>query len=174
MQNRKNIVLIGMMGAGKSTIGHLIDQKLKDFFYVDLDREIEKQAQKTIPEIFALFGEEGFRNLETEIVQKFSNYHNQVISTGGGVVEIYRNMELLKQNGVVFYLSASVKSLYERVKTSNHRPLLQNENPQKSLEELVRHREPLYKKADFEIKTEKRELLEIVNEIIEKYESVES
>ena len=81
--NKKNIVLIGMMGAGKSTIGHLLDEKLKDFQYLDIDKEIEKLAQKHIPEIFEQHGEAHFRQLEHEMISKYSNYHNQVISTGG-------------------------------------------------------------------------------------------
>ena len=87
MDNKKNIVLIGMMGAGKSTIGHLLDEKLHDFLYLDIDKEIEKLAQKHIPEIFARYGESHFRQLEHDMIEKYSNYHNQVISTGGGVGE---------------------------------------------------------------------------------------
>lgn len=171
--NKNNIVLIGMMGSGKSTIGHLLDQKLNDFQFLDIDKEIEKLAQKQITEIFTEEGEAHFRQLENEMVEKYAKYHNQVISTGGGIVENIENIELLKNNGVLFYLSASAKVLYERVKTTTNRPLLKGENPEQRLRELVKKREPFYKMADFEINTEKRELLEIVNEIIEKYESIE-
>ena len=104
MDNKKNIVLIGMMGAGKSTVGHLLDERLKDFFYLDMDKEIEKLAKKHIPEIFSQDGEAHFRKLEHELIQKFSNYHNQVISTGGGIVENIENINLLKKNSIIFYL----------------------------------------------------------------------
>ena len=171
MDNKKNIILIGMMGAGKSTIGHLLDEKLKDFYYIDIDNEIEKFAQKKISEIFAFHGEKHFRKLEHDIIKKYANYHNQVIATGGGVVENSDNLELLRKNGVVFYLSAPAEKLYERIKKTSHRPLLQKENPQKILAELLQSREPFYKTADFEITTEDKNILEVVQEIIEKYET---
>lgn len=161
------------MGAGKSTIGHLLDEKLQDFYYLDIDNEIEKIAEKKISEIFAIHGESHFRKLEHEVIKKYSNYHNQVIATGGGVVENQDNLELLRKNGVIFYLSAPANKLYERVKKTSHRPLLQKENPQKILEELLQRREPFYKTADFEITTENKSILEVVQEIIEKYESIE-
>lgn len=172
MDNKKNIVLIGMMGAGKSTIGHLLDEKLKDFQYLDIDKEIEKLAQKHISEIFAQDGESHFRKLENELIAKYSNYHNQVISTGGGIVENIENVDLLKKNGVIFYLKASVDELFERVKKTSHRPLLKHENPKQRLKELIDKREPFYKLADFEIDTEKKELMEIVEEILKDYESI--
>ena len=172
MDNKKNIVLIGMMGAGKSTIGHLLDEKLKDFQYLDIDKEIEKLAQKHISEIFAQDGEPHFRKLEHELIAKYSNYHNQVISTGGGIVENIENVDLLKKNGVIFYLKASLDELFERVKKTSHRPLLKNANPKQRLKELIDKREPFYKLADFEIDTEKKELMEIVKEILKDYESI--
>lgn len=170
-ENKKNIVLIGMMGAGKSTIAHLIDQKLEDFYYLDIDKEIEKLAQKHISEIFEENGESHFRKLEHDMIERYSNYHNQVIATGGGIVENIENIKLLKKNGVLFYLSASAKELYQRVKKTSHRPLLKKSNPEKILSDLLKKREPFYKMADFEIKTENKELLEIVEEIIENYET---
>lgn len=169
--DKKNIVLIGMMGAGKSAIGHLLDQKMKDFFYLDIDKEIEKLAQKQIYEIFEENGEEHFRKLENDTIKKYSVYRNQVIATGGGIVENVENLELLKKNGVLFYLSASPQELYKRVRTTTHRPLLKGENPEQRIKDLLKRREPFYKKADFEVSTEKKELLVIVNEIIEKYEN---
>lgn len=172
MDDKKNIVLIGMMGAGKSTIGHLLDERLKDFFYLDMDKEIEKLAQKHIPEIFAQDGEEHFRMLEHQLIQKFSNYHNQVISTGGGIVENIENINLLKKNGVIFYLYAKVDTLYNRLKKTNDRPLLKHPNPKERIKELVKKREPYYKMADFEINTDNKDLVQIVQEILEKYETV--
>jgi shikimate kinase len=172
LDNKKNIVLIGMMGAGKSAAGHLLDQKLKDFTYLDIDKEIEKYAKKYISEIFEEDGEARFREIESEIVKKYAGYHNQVIATGGGVVENVENIEILRTNGILFYLNASPKTLYKRVKTTSHRPLLQHDNPQERIKELLKRREKFYKMADFEVNTDKKVLLEIVEEIIEKYESV--
>ncbi len=171
MDNKKNIVLIGMMGAGKSTVGHLLDERLKDFFYLDMDKEIEKLAKKHIPEIFSQDGEAHFRKLEHELIQKFSNYHNQVISTGGGIVENIENINLLKKNSIIFYLSAKIDTLYERVRKTSNRPLLQHSNPKERIKELVKKREPFYKMADFEIDTDNKDLLQIVQEILEKYET---
>lgn len=171
MDKKKNIVLIGMMGAGKSTIGHLIGEKLSDFFYVDIDLEIEKEAKKHIPEIFAQDGEKYFRNLESIIIKRFCSYHNQVIATGGGIVEKEENLYQMKKNGVLFYLKASPAVLFKRVRKTTNRPLLFHENPQERLEELIKKREKYYQEADFEIDTEEKELIEIVDEILEKYDS---
>lgn len=174
MDNRKNIVLIGMMGAGKSTIAHLLDEKLKDFQYLDIDKEIEKLAKKHIEEIFALKGEAHFRKLEHEMIAKYANYHNQVIATGGGVVENIDNINLLKKNSVIFYLKATPDELLARVRRTNinQRPMLKHPNPKEQLTELIKRREPFYKMADFEIDTEDKELIQIADEIIEKYDTI--
>lgn len=172
MDRKKNIVLIGMMGAGKSSVGHLLDAKLSEFHYVDIDSEIERLEKMTIDEIFAVVGESHFRQLENKMIEKFSNYHNQVIATGGGAVENISNIELLRKNGVIFYLKATVDELYERVKYASNRPLLKTDNPKQKLSELINRREQYYLKADFEINTEGKELICIVNEILEKYGTV--
>ena len=161
-----------MMGAGKSSIGHLLDAKLQDFHYVDIDNEIERNEKMTIEEIFAVVGEPHFRELEHNTIKKLSNYHNQVIATGGGAVENQENIELLRQNSVIFYLKASVDELYERVKMASNRPLLKTQNPKQSLKELLDKREKQYIKADFEINTENKQLIDIVNEILEKYGTI--
>lgn len=171
MDNKKNIVLIGMMGAGKSTIASLISAKLENFQYLDIDKEIEKLAHKHIPEIFSQYGEAHFRQLEHEMIAKYSNYSNQVIATGGGIVENNKNIELLRQNSVIFYLKASADELYARVSRAHQgtRPMLNHPNPKQRLKELIDRREPYYKSADFEIDTENKELVQIVDEIIEIY-----
>lgn len=160
------------MGAGKSTVGCFLYEKLKNFYFVDLDREIEKLAQKHISEIFEQDGETHFRKLEHSLIQKFADHDNQIIATGGGIVENIENLYFLQKNSVIFYLSASIDNLFDRVKKTTHRPLLKNPNPKEKLKELLKKREPYYKKADFEIKTDNKELIEIVEEIIEKYETV--
>ena len=132
---------------------------------------LEKLAQKHIPEIFAQDGEAHFRKLEHELIQKYSNYHNQVISTGGGIVENIENINLLKKNGVVFYLSAKIDTLYERVRKATNRPLLKHPNPKERIKELVQKREPFYKMADFEVDTDNKDLVQIVQEILDKYET---
>ena len=172
MNKRRNIVLIGMMGSGKSSIGHLLDAKLKDFQYVDIDNEIERNEKMTIEEIFAVVGEAHFRELEHRMIKKLSNYHNQVIATGGGAVENPENIELLRQNSVIFYLKASIDELYERVKITTNRPLLKTSHPKQKLKELMARREICYRRADFEINTENKQLIEIVDEILEKYGTI--
>jgi len=172
MDNRRNIVLIGMMGAGKSSVGHLLSAKLQDFQYVDVDEAIERNEKMTIEEIFAVVGEAHFRELETKMIAKLSNYHNQVIATGGGAVENIENIELLRKNSVIFYLKASIDELFERVKLSSHRPLLKTTNPKQKLRELMDRREKYYLKADFEINTENKQLIEIVDEILDKYGTI--
>lgn len=169
MDNKKNIVLIGMMGAGKSTIGHLLDEELLDFRYVDIDKEIEKHAQKTITQIFECFGEAYFRQLEHEMTTKYASCHNLIISTGGGTVENIENIKTLQKNGVIFYLKANADELYNRIKKTTDRPMLKHPNPKQKLEELIKKREPFYQMADFEINTQNKELKTITKEILEKY-----
>lgn len=161
-----------MMGCGKTTTGRLLNAKFQDFNYIDTDNEIENLAQKTIPEIFKENGEKHFRQLESDIITKYSKYSNLIISTGGGIVENPNNLEMLKQNGIIFYLKASADELFSRVSKSElkNRPMLNHPNPKQNLEDLITKREPLYKTADFEIDTENKDLEKIVNEIIKKYE----
>lgn len=169
MDNKKNIVLIGMMGAGKSTIGHLLDEKLGDFLYVDLDTQIEKEAKKHIHEIFEEHGEAHFRKLEHDLIKRLSGYSNQVISTGGGVVENAENMDALRKNGVIFYLSATPEEIYSRVRKATHRPLLKTPNPLQTIKEIMKRREKFYQTADFEVSTENKTINEITDEIIKNY-----
>lgn len=163
--NKKNIILIGMMGCGKTTVARLLDQKLDGFLYVDLDKEIEKEVKKTIVEIFSEIGEEGFRDLESKVLKKFCAYSHQVIATGGGSVERVENLEEMKKNGLVFYLKARPEALYERIKMSVNRPMLFGDNPLQKLKDLMKKRESFYSQAHFEIETEKKELAQIVDEI---------
>lgn len=156
-----------MMGCGKSTAGRLLGEKLNDFNFVDLDKEIQKEAKKPISKIFEEDGEEYFRSLETNIIKKFCGYKNQVIATGGGAVEKSENMVTMKENGLLIYLKASVDELFERVKTCADRPMLNADNPKERMRELMVRREPYYLQADHIVNTEKKELNDIVNEIIE-------
>ena len=158
------------MGSGKTTVANLLSAKLNDFNLVDLDFEIEKTYGKSIGQIFEDVGESGFRNFEQKIVEKYSMQNNLIISTGGGVVQKIENLNNLKKGGIVFYLYAEVETLFERTKTSTIRPLLQTEQPKEKLKEIYNMRKSFYKMAHYEIQTENKELLEIVEEIIKKYE----
>ena len=167
----KNIVLTGMMGAGKTTIGKELAQRMTDFLFVDLDNEIENELDVSISEIFTKHGETYFRDLESKFLDDYCTQNNLIISTGGGVVERRENLSTMKKNSVVFYLSAPVVELYERVKKTSHRPLLKHPDPCAKIKELMDRREKYYKTAHFEICTENREISEIADEIVEKYKS---
>lgn len=162
----KNIVLIGLMGSGKTTVGKLIAEKLK-FNFIDTDELIEKQENKKISDIFAENGEEYFRKVEQDIVKTIAGQENQVISTGGGIVKNIQNIQNLKENGVLFYLSASSSVLYERLKSEKaNRPLLKTENLLETISNLLNEREEKYKMADFIINTEDKSPKDISEEII--------
>lgn len=139
----KNIVLIGMSGAGKTTIGMAMSYKLKMAF-VDMDAYIEKKYNMSISEIFDKYGEEYFRNLETETAKYLSeNYKNTIISTGGGVVQREENMSYLKSTGTVVYINRTVENILSTL-NAEKRPLLKS-NPEK-LYEMRKNRHPLYTK----------------------------
>ena len=166
----KNIALIGLMGSGKSTVGALLAQKL-NMNFVDIDAEIEKKEKITISEIFMQKGEPYFREAETQTIKDFTSQNNQIISTGGGAVQDKKNLGILKQNCTVIYLKASPEVLFSRIKEDTSRPLLQNAEPQKTLEELLEKRQENYKKADIIINTDSKIVDEVLNEIIKNVKS---
>jgi len=144
--SRQNIVLIGFMGSGKSTIGRLIAGRL-GFQFVDTDAVIVQRAGMDIAAIFARDGEEGFRELETAALESLDHLQRSVIATGGGVVLRERNRELLRELGLVVLLKASEEALFERVSRNTKRPLLQTENPRETFAKLYAAREPIYEAA---------------------------
>jgi shikimate kinase len=164
----KNIVLIGLMGSGKTTVGEALAQKL-GYEFLDTDKVIEQELNMTINEIFKTKGENYFRSLEVDIVKTFENLSNMVISTGGGIVKNHKNLKRLKKNGVVFYLKATAETLFNRVKEQKNRPLLNNEAPLYALQKLLKEREGEYKKANITIETDKKSVDEIVLEIFKNY-----
>lgn len=139
-----NLVLIGMPGCGKSTIGKKAAKEIGKRF-VDLDEEIEKEAQMTIPEIFEKHGEKRFREIEHAVCVRFAKEHGQVISCGGGIVKDRRNIEMLRQNGVVFHIRRNLNALA----VGGDRPL---STSRERLRQMERERMPLYQKySDIEI-----------------------
>ena len=139
-----NLVLIGMPGCGKSTIGKKTAKEIGKKF-VDLDKEIEKEAKMTIPEIFEKYGEERFRQIEKEVCARIAKEHGQVISCGGGIIKHPENMENLRQNGIVFHIRRNVNAL----SVGGDRPL---STSREKLREMERERMPLYQKySDVEI-----------------------
>ncbi|MCP4394035.1 MAG: shikimate kinase [Alphaproteobacteria bacterium] len=163
----KNIVLVGLMGSGKTTIG----QELLDhtgFTFIDTDRIVEDMAGMRIVDIFEIKGEAVFRKFESEAVKKAIATHNSIISTGGGAFEDEQNRKELLSKGNVFYLKASADCLHERVKNDNSRPLLWGDNPQQILQELIEKREPQYLEAHHTIDVENLTIMEIVDEILQR------
>ena len=165
---KNNIILIGMMGAGKTTIGLELSKKLTDFNLVDTDSEIEKSENMKISEIFEKFGEQYFRELETKIIEKICKNENQIISTGGGIFENEKNQKILKENGRVIYLKATSEALFERIKNQTHRPLLKQGFGKENIKSILEKREINYLKAHTIIDTENKPIYNIVEEIINK------
>lgn len=163
-----NIALIGMMGAGKTTISKLLIQKLFGFIFVDTDEEIVKRENMSINDIFSLKGEDYFRKIESEILSLVLSNDNQIISTGGGIVKSKNNLENLKEKSKVFYLRASVDTLYNRVKNNTERPLLNNSDMFKKIVSLLDERKILYEQAHFIVDTDEKSSDIVVQEIIEK------
>ena len=168
-----NIVLTGLMGAGKSTVGKLLSKQLKNYTFVDVDEVIVDLEEMSIPEIFAQKGEPYFRELEKKVVSELSEEENLIIALGGGAYEDETNRENLAENGDVFYLKSTVERLLSRIKDDNSRPLLQCDNPKGKLEELLEKREPNYLKADYVIDTESLSISEIAEKIINILEEAE-
>ena len=163
----ENIFLIGFMGAGKTTVGRILANKLK-LAYLDLDEVIEKELKLTVQEIFSRFGEDIFRDAETKALQTITQKDKQVVATGGGVVLRKENWETMEANGITVYLKAPAEVLWSRVKNNTSRPLLQVENPFERLCELLSRRIPLYEKSDLIVDTENVSPEHLALEIAEK------
>lgn len=171
MDRNKNIVLIGMPGAGKSYIGTRLARLLVHFTFIDIDEEIETDAGMKISEIFEKYGEEYFRKLESKIIDETSKLKNLIISIGGGAFENPANIGALKKNGFTFYLKTSAKELFNRIKDETHRPLFKNNLSMQPIEKLLKSREKNYLKADFVIDTDKKQAYTILNDILSEYEN---
>jgi shikimate kinase len=141
-----NLILVGMMGSGKTTMGRLLAKHLGKVF-VDSDEEIIKRTGVTIPHIFDVEGEPGFRLREITALRNLVERDNMVLATGGGAVLDEQNRTMLQQNGIVIYLKASVHDLWQRTRHDRNRPLLQTGNPHARLTELFQQRDPLYRQV---------------------------
>lgn len=141
-----NIILVGMMGAGKTTVGKLLAKELGKTF-IDSDEEIQRRTGVTIPHIFDVEGEAGFRLRETSIIEELLKHDGIVLATGGGAILSLQNREMMKRSGIVVYLKSNVHDLWQRTRHDHNRPLLQTENPRAKLQELHDLRDPLYTAA---------------------------
>lgn len=154
MARRKNVVLIGLMGSGKSTVGRMVAAKL-GFQFFDTDQIITRIAGRSIPHIFEHEGEVAFRERESAALRSLLNREHCVIATGGGIVTQERNHPVLRHLGFIVWLDASVATLHRRTASSHDRPLLKGDDPKAKLQRLLDARQPLYKQlADLRIATD--------------------
>ena len=165
--NSKNIVLVGPMGCGKTTVGRQLASKLNQDFF-DTDHEIINKTGVSIDHIFDIEGEKGFRRRESEVLESLCDMNNIVIATGGGVVLLPQNRLVLKNAGVVVYLSSSVEQLLTRTAKSKTRPLLENSSDrQKTITEIVNARDKYYREvATIVIDTTGKKLNEVIDIIM--------
>jgi len=160
-----NIFFVGLMGAGKTTIGKLLAKKLKKTFY-DTDHEIEKKLGVKVSVIFELEGEEGFRKRETQMIDELTNKKDIILATGGGAVLNEENRRLLKERGKVIYLNAKPQNLAKRMAFDKDRPLLQQGNMLDTLNNLYEERHPLYLGvSSFVVDTGQQKTQTIINKI---------
>ena len=147
---KKTVVLVGMMGSGKTAVGTAL-ARLLGVKFLDSDTEIVAAANLTIPEIFERDGEAFFREKETQVIARLLDSERGVLSTGGGAFLSAQNRELIAERGVSLWLRADLELLWSRVKRKNTRPLLRTENPYQTLKELCEARDPVYALADLAV-----------------------
>ena len=162
----KNIILTGMMGAGKTTVGKEL-ATIMNCNFIDLDETIEKNYGK-ISDIFKQKGEEYFRQIETLELKKLNIQETFVLSTGGGIVLKDEIIKILQTLGYFFYLEESSDTIYERINNHNHRPLLNTPDPKRSIEEILSKRKKLYENSGEKITVNNKNVKEIAEEIYER------
>ena len=166
MKDGENIFLVGMMGAGKTTVARLLAGRLNRPF-IDSDMELEARCGVKVPVIFEFEGEEGFRLREATILDELTSRSGIVLATGGGAVLRPENREHLKTRGVVIYLRAQPRDLHMRTRHDKNRPLLATPDPQRRLEELFEQRDPLYREvADLVVDTGRQGVQVLLKQIL--------
>ena len=161
----RNIFIIGSMGSGKTSIGKIL-AKNNNLSFLDTDHEIIRSSGYSIPDIFEKFGEEYFRELESEQLIKMNTIRNHVISTGGGIVLRHNNIGLIKELGRVIFLDINISCQIERVRNRKNRPLLNDKDLEDNLISLKKVRDPIYKKvSNYIIDVSGKERDQIINEI---------
>ncbi|HBZ92444.1 MULTISPECIES: shikimate kinase AroK [unclassified Pseudomonas] len=168
----RNVILVGPMGAGKSTIGRLLAKELR-LPFKDSDKEIEQRTGADIPWIFDVEGEQGFREREQAVIAELSMQDGLVLATGGGAVMRSENRRALHAGGRVVYLHTSVEQQIDRTSRDRNRPLLRAANPAQVLRDLMAMRDPLYREvADIVIETDERPPRMVVQEILSRLEAL--
>lgn len=162
----RNLVLVGFMGSGKSSVGREIARRWK-FSFLDTDTTIRHKYAKSVADIFALFGEPVFRDEENKALQELQNSSNAVIATGGGIVLQPRNHPLLRSLGVVVWLTASEEVIWQRVSRNQNRPLLETKDPRATITNLMSERYPLYHSvADLTVETSGLRHQEVADRVV--------
>jgi len=166
--HKESIFLVGPMGAGKSTVGRLLAERL-GYQFVDSDHVIEARTGASIPMIFDIEGESGFREREAQVIDELTHRTETVLATGGGVVEREENRQHLRSRGFVVYLKSPVEALIQRTKHDRNRPLLQTDNPAEVLRALMEKREPWYiEMADLVVETQQVSVHRVVKQVVER------
>jgi shikimate kinase len=161
-----NLILVGMMGAGKTSVGRLLARRLKRAFY-DSDEEVERRCGVRIPVIFDIEGEAGFRARESQVIVELCALQSIVLATGGGAVLAEENRRQIAARGKVVYLHARPAHLWQRVRHDRNRPLLSTPDPQARLEQLYAERDPLYREvADLVLDTGKQSLQTLAKDLL--------
>jgi shikimate kinase len=167
MTEKRNIFLVGPMGAGKSTIGRHLAEQLHLEFY-DSDQEIEKRTGADIAWVFDIEGEEGFRVRERDVIDDLSQYQGIVLATGGGSIINKEVRNKLSARGIVVYLKTTIEKQVARTQRDKRRPLLQKDDPEQVLRSLAEEREPMYEEvADYVIDTDDQSARNVANKIIQ-------
>ena len=162
---RRSIVLVGMMGAGKSSVGRRLGARL-GLPFRDADSEIEAAAGMTIPEIFARHGEPAFRSGEARVIERLLDAGPQVLATGGGAFMNPGTRAAIRSKGISIWLKAEFEVLMRRIKRRSDRPLLKTDNPGETLRRLMRERDPTYAEADLTIESRDVPHMTVVEEIL--------
>jgi shikimate kinase len=163
----KPIVLVGMMGAGKSTVGTRLAKKLKVSFY-DTDNLVQEMAVCSMDDIFKYAGEDFFRSKERQVIDELLNLTNCVISTGDGVFIDSINRKLIKEKAISIWLRADYDTIFERVSRRNTRPTLRTDNREELVDQLIKERYPLYEEADICVNSGEGPHMIIVEDIVQK------
>ena len=167
------IILVGMMGAGKTTIGKLLSNKLNYNFF-DLDKIIEEKSGVKINTIFEIEGESGFRERELQVLNDSILKDKVIISTGGGIVTNEKSRtQLIKNNALIIYLKANLQTLCNRLKNDNSRPMLNVDNKEQVIEKILQEREPYYQDlADMDVDTSQMKSIDVIKFIIKKMDAI--
>lgn len=167
----RNLVLIGFMATGKSTVGRWVARKL-NFEFLDTDALIEERTRKKISDIFAQEGEARFREYERQVVEELQTRSRLVVATGGGLAAHGDNLQRLKQNALVVCLWAGADTIWRRARLHTHRPLLNDPDPQARIRLLLEARTPYYRQADVLVNTEQRSSRQVAEHVYHEYISI--